>query len=287
MTVINSTNYPILDSNIISSYAMKVTNSIGKSFLDFEAGVWCLPLGHNPIELNNVYKHQTNELTHNGYLYTSPILEEAATKILNITNIDNGDVVFLSSGSEAVEYAIQAAKKIKPNKKGCRLKGYYLSAYGNASSINQDWIEIDDSIDDIDFTQIGYFLFEPGNYSGIVKLPCKELINGIIEKIKANNGIIIIDEVTTGLGRTGKWFGYMHYDLIPDIITIGKGLGNGYPVSSVVFNTGVYTLAYNQGFRYAQSHQNDPLGAKISLKVIDLIKEKNLIPHTCEIGNTL
>ena len=81
--------------------------------------------------------------------------------------------------------------------------------------------------------------------------------------VRENDGKIIANEVTTGIGRTGKWFGYQHYDIEPDLIAIGKGIGNGYPVSIALINERTLRELDRKPFHYSQSHQNDPLRASI------------------------
>jgi len=84
------------------------------------------------------------------------------------------------------------------------------------------------------------------------------------QRVKQADGLIVANEVTTGMGRTGKWFGFQHYDIRPDIVCLGKGLGNGYPVSAVAMGQSIAEKSENSGFRYAQSHQNDPLGCAVA-----------------------
>ena len=76
----------------------------------------------------------------------------------------------------------------------------------------------------------------------MVRFPPVKLVKNITNKIKENNGLVLVNEITTGMGRTGKWFGYQHYGLKPDIISLGKGLGNGYPVSATVLTRQVWEL---------------------------------------------
>ena len=78
--------------------------------------------------------------------------------------------------------------------------------------------------------------------------------------MKLKQGIIIVDEITTGLGRTGKWFGYNHFNLKPDIVVLGKSLGNGYPVSAVIIDNWMIKKNEESGFMHYQSQQNDKLG---------------------------
>jgi acetylornithine aminotransferase len=94
--------------------------------------------------------------------------------------------------------------------------------------------------------------------------------------------LIAVNEITTGMGRTGKWFGFQHYDIQPDIISLGKGLGNGYPVSAVAMRLEVARKLEESGFHYVQSHQNDPLGCSVAKEVIDIFRAEAWV----EKGNT-
>ncbi len=102
-----------------------------------------------------------------------------------------------------------------------------------------------------------------------------------------NKGLVFINEITTGVGRTGKWFGFQHYYLNPDMVAIGKGIGNGYPVSVAALSNRVSGLLEKEAFLYAQSHQNDPLGASLALEVIHTIIDENLLDRSCRLGEKL
>jgi acetylornithine aminotransferase len=132
---------------------------------------------------------------------------------------------------------------------------------------------------------ISDFVFEPGSSSGFVRFPPKALIQNIVKIIQKNNGKIIANEVTTGVGRTGKWFGYQHYDIKPDLIAIGKGIGNGYPVSVAAINEATVGELEMEPLKYAQSHQNDPLGAAIVQEVIREIENNELITKAGQKGS--
>jgi acetylornithine aminotransferase len=98
-----------------------------------------------------------------------------------------------------------------------------------------------------------------------------------VQRVRQAGGLIIVDEITTGMGRTGKWFGFQHYDIQPDIVALGKGLGNGYPVSAVAMKRYVAERLEDSGFHYAQSHQNDALGCAVAKEVIAILREENWI----------
>ena len=81
-----------------------------------------------------------------------------------------------------------------------------------------------------------------------------------LKTVRERGGLILVNEVTTGMGRTGAWFGYNHYPITPDLVCIGKGLGNGYPVSALAINKETAAKLEGGTFKYMQSHQNDPAG---------------------------
>lgn len=105
--------------------------------------------------------------------------------------------------------------------------------------------------------------------------------------VKEQHGLVLVNEVTTGLGRTGEWFGYQHYDISPDIIAMGKGIGNGFPVSVTAFATDVISRLGGKPVMYAQSHLNDPLGAAIAGEVVRTIREERLIERGRKISSIL
>ena len=120
-------------------------------------------------------------------------------------------------------------------------------------------------------------MFEPGSSSGHVRFPPKAFIQNIVKFIRQHDGFIQINEITTGLGRTGKWFGFQHYDIKPDIVSMGKGLGNGYPVSAIAMTPDIIAKLSEMGFYYFQSHQNDPLGCAAAKAVIATLQKENSI----------
>ncbi|MGD9134920.1 MAG: aminotransferase class III-fold pyridoxal phosphate-dependent enzyme, partial [Desulfobacterales bacterium] len=107
--------------------------------------------------------------------------------------------------------------------------------------------------------------------------PPKSFIQNIVNFIRQHDGFIQINEITTGFGRTGKWFGFQHYDINPDMVSMGKGLGNGYPVSAIAMTPEIIAHLSKISFYYYQSHQNDPLGCAVARAVIKLLQEEKII----------
>lgn len=300
--VFNSTGYPMYAADIVRGSGCYVYDRSGKPYLDLESGVWALPLGHCDPDVNNAMHRQIDEMMHSGYKYSQPIVERCAEKLLEISHFDDGGCVFLTSGSEAVEYGVQLANALRPGKHTLCLKGQYLSAYGLCAQRDKgSWEAIewdahdrqtaDDWYDRInhqfDFSQIGVFVFEPGNTSGLTKLPPDNLVAALSRLTEEHHVITVADEVTCGIGRTGKWFGFMHYSIKPDIIAAGKGIGNGYPVSAVIMNGRTVRNAGKSDFHFAQSHQNDPMGCSVIYEVLTKIEREDLLDNAVNMGNHL
>ncbi len=274
----------------------------GMRYIDFESGIWCTALGHCHPRISRVMHAQMDRLIHVGTRYPNSLAENAATEILGIVGIPDGKCIFLSSGSEAVEFAVQAARRVTDKPLLLALADSYLAAYGSAGMQSADeWYRFEWSVcaacphgDECDpecpilrnipFERVGGFVFEPGSASGQVKFPPKPLVQYLANRVKEQRGTIVVNEVTTGMGRTGKWFGFQHYGLEPDMVALGKGLGNGYPVSAVAMAQSIATQLENHGFHYAQSHQNDPLGCAIASEVITVLREEKLIERSRRIG---
>ncbi|MCP4598943.1 MAG: aspartate aminotransferase family protein [Proteobacteria bacterium] len=287
--------YDLLIEDIARAENCYLYDSQDKRYVDLESGVWCMSIGHGNSRIHRAIKEQSARISHAGFVYSNKIVEQAAEDILSLLGFEDGKCVFLSSGSEAVEYGVRVAQSIAYRPLLITMIDSYCGAYGSASRKSEDeWFcldwaecaicpyskECNDQCElwaTIPFNRIGGFLLEPGSSSGLVRFPPKKLIRNIDRVVKQKNGLVIVNEVTTGVGRTGAWFGYQHYGISPDIVAIGKGIGNGYPVSVTAFAPGVIERLGDKPIKYAQSHQNDPLGAAVVREVIRTIREEELI----------
>ena len=282
--------YKQSDKFIVKSENCYVYDSENKQYLDFESGDWAANLGHSNSKINQRIKQQVDKLIHDGLRFKNNESEQLSIKLLDQLGLNGGQSVFLNSGSEAVNLGITIAKNLTGKSKVLKMDCSYISAFGHGhiSANNTDLINIPidnfDEISNLDFSEIAVFVFEPGNSSSLIKYPNTEFIKAIAFEIKKHDGLLMANEVTTGFGRTGKWFGFQYYEYYPDIVSVGKALGNGYPISGVAISSKIAEWFSKSPFRYAQSHQNDALGCAIGLEVINTIEKEDLINQSFEKG---
>lgn len=294
----------ILDA-IVRAENCRLFDEGGRSWLDLESGVWCTPLGHGHPKVIRALTEQLARIGHTGFNYSSPVVDEAATVLLCLLGFENGRCVFLCSGSEAVEYGVRAARSVSERPLFLTMADSYFGAYGSASTRGSDswhvfdWTACGECPDktgcneecphwsSIPFERVGGFLLEPGSSSGLVRFPPEKLVRAIVRTVRESGGLVLVNEVTTGVGRTGRWFGFQHYGITPDVAALGKGIGNGYPVSATLFGPEITRRLGDEPIAYAQSHQNDPLGAAAARAVVGVIEEEELIGRSQELSKQL
>ena len=297
--------HELLLTDIVRARGCRVHDARGRTYVDLESGVWCTSIGHGHPRLLRVLQEQSLQVAHTGFNYASPVIGDAAREILSLLGLDGGRCVFLCSGSEAVEYGVRVAQALTDRPLLMTMTDSYFGAYGSASQRDEDeWLSFDweacagcahsgngyercEHWAAIPFERIGGFLFEPGSSSGLVRFPPEKLIRSIVRRVRDDGGLVLVNEVTTGIGRTGAWFGYEHYGVTPDIVALGKGLGNGYPVSVAALGGEAVRRLGDRPVRYAQSHQNDPLGAAVAREVVRVIGDEGLIEHGRTMGTLL
>lgn len=291
--------HPIFPVNFVRGEACRLFDDEGRAYVDFEAGSWAAVLGHAHPEIQRVLVEQAGRVLHLGVRTPNHLAGEAASQLLDLVGFPEGKASFLSSGSEAVEFAVQAARCVSGGRLCLGLAEAYLSAYGSSKyktpaewhllkSRELETLSDEEILRGIPFEKIGTFVFEPGGGGPLfVRFPRRSLVESLAHRVQEQGGVVVVNEVTTGFGRTGTWFGHEHYSLRPDLIALGKGLGNGYPVSAVLMREAFAGRLERASYYHAQSHQNNPLGCAVALAVLRLLQEGAWIERGAARGASL
>jgi acetylornithine/N-succinyldiaminopimelate aminotransferase len=226
----------------------------GKRYLDFLAGIAVTSLGHaNPVVAAAI-SEQANQLLHVSNFFANPTATEAALKVNALLREATGDVgqlFFTNSGAESNECAIKLARK-----HGGRGRHTVVSAFGSfhgrtlasLAATGQPakhepfhpmpegfkhvaWGDLDAMRSAVDRTVAGV-LIESVQGEGGVNPATTEYLQGIRQICDETGALLMIDEIQTGFARTGKWFGFEHAGVRPDVVTLAKAMGNGMPVGA-------------------------------------------------------
>ncbi|MGG1679774.1 acetylornithine transaminase [Neobacillus sp. NRS-1170] len=221
----------------------------GKSYLDFTSGIGVCNLGHRPKNVEEAVLKQLNQYWHVSNLFQDSTQETAAKMLAEASGLDR--VFFANSGAEANEAAIKLARKATGKTKIITFKdSFHGRTFAAMSATGQDKIKhgfgpMLETFVYVPYNDIEAIKKEIGNDAAAVMIEViqgeggihvgnKEFLLVVQELCKQYGALLIIDEIQTGIGRTGKPFAFQHFDLDPDLITSAKGLGSGFPIGAVI-----------------------------------------------------
>lgn len=221
----------------------------GTEYLDFTSGIGVCNLGHRPEAVETAVKKQLESFWHVSNLFPQSIQEEAAEKLAEAADLDC--VFFANSGAEANEAAIKLARKATGRTKIISfLQSFHGRTFAGMAATGQEKIKqgfgsMLETFVHLPFNDLEAFQNEIRPDTAGVMIEIIQGEGGIhvanpeflkeIEKACMENGVLlIIDEIQTGIGRTGKPFAFQHFGIKPDIITVAKGLGSGLPIGAAV-----------------------------------------------------
>jgi len=248
-------NYGTPSVTFVKGSGTELFDKDGKRYLDFLCGIAVTGLGHSHPRIATAISEQANTLLHVSNLFiTEPQLEVAATldRLINTGNDQPGKILFQNSGAEANEAAMKLARKYQGIGKHGVISAYKsfhgrtmatLAATGQPEKHQPfmplpegfryaEWNNLDSFEQAIEQTT-GAILVEPIQGEGGVNNAGKDFLQGLRKLCDEKGLLLIVDEIQTGLGRTGEWFGFHHAGIKPDIVTMAKGMANGVPIGAV------------------------------------------------------
>ncbi|KON89452.1 acetylornithine aminotransferase [Sporosarcina globispora] len=221
----------------------------GKRYLDFTSGIGVCNLGHRPAAVQKSINEQLNKFWHVSNLFMQEQQEAAAKYLSEAAGMDL--VFFANSGAEANEAAIKLARKAAGRQKIITFQqSFHGRTFATMAATGQDKIkkgygsmletfkyvpfnDINALKDEID-TETAAVMLEIVQGEGGIHIGNQEFLTETEQLCKEYGALLIVDEIQTGIGRTGKAFGFQHFNLAPDIVTSAKGLGSGLPIGAVI-----------------------------------------------------
>jgi acetylornithine/N-succinyldiaminopimelate aminotransferase len=278
----------------------------GAKYLDAISGIGVCGLGHCNSEISKTINRQSQKLIHVSNLFNIKNQELLAKKLCKISKMSSA--FFCNSGSEANETAIKLVRLHANNKnlKNSKIivfdKAWHgrtiatLSATGSSNAqkgfkpllsgfIRCKFNDIDSVKKAISKNNIAAIMLETIQGEGGIRIASDNFLKEIRKITEKKDILLIIDEVQTGMGRTGKWFSYQHSNIKPDIITLAKGLGNGVPIGVCLGNNKVSKLFVPGS--HGSTFGGNPFVCAVASKVIDIINEENLCKQSKIMGDYL
>lgn len=279
----------------------------GREYLDFLSGIAVVSLGHANDEITERIATQAATLNHVSNYFSNEYTQKVAGTInekLSTSTGMNGKVFFSNSGAEANECAIKVAKRFGKHSRHKILtaKGSFhgrtiatLKATGQplkhaAFEPLPDFVKYfdfgdSDSLRDAIDSECVAVMVEVIQGENGVQTASQDFFIQLREICLEHNLVLIVDEVQTGMCRTGKWFAFEHYGLKPDIVTMAKALGNGFPVGACWIRSEIADVM--KPGDHGSTFGGQPLALSVVDKVLEIMERDSIAQHCAQIGETL
>jgi acetylornithine aminotransferase len=273
----------------------------GKEYLDLVAGLAVASVGHSHPRITQAIAEQASRLVHVSNLYATGPQQELAARLAGLTG--GMQSFFCNSGAEAVEAAIKLARKHSGGRYGIVATegGFHGRTFGALSATGQpgkktafeplvpgfthvpydDVAALEGAIDD----KCAAVLIEPIQGEAGVVVPSADYLARVRELCDRAGVLMILDEVQTGIGRTGRWFAYEHSSVEPDIMCLAKGLAAGLPIGACLATPEV-AASFVPG-DHATTFGGGPVQCAAALAVLDVIEDEGLLGNATSVGDAI
>ena len=291
----NTTNHPF-GIEIVSAEGIYLTDSQGKKYIDLISGIAVSNLGHQNMHIKQALQKQLDKHLHVMVFgeFSQEIQNKLAQKLATFLPESLNCLYVVNSGTEANEAALKLAKRATGKTRLISFKGAYhgsthgsLSVSGNEQKkyafrpLLPDVIQLPfddcDALESIDH-QVAGVIIEPIQGDAGVRIPSKEFMAKLRKICDQYCILLIADEIQTGFGRTGKLFSYEHFDIVPDIITIGKAFGGGMPIGGLVTSQKIMSLfTTNPPLGHITTFGGHPMCCAGALASLEVLENENVI----------
>ena len=275
-----------------------VTDTDGNDYIDCAAGIAVNSVGHCHPRVVNAIKAQAEKLIHTSNLYYTEIQARLAERMTKLTGMER--LYLTNSGAESNESAMKLARKVTGKKGFISTKNaFHGRTMGSLSvtwkeAIRQPFEPLIDGVTFVDYGDVNAIagavtadtaavIVEPIQGEGGVNVPPDDYLVAVRELCTERDIVLIVDEVQTGFARTGKWFACEHANIIPDVMTLAKGMGGGFPVGAMMSREAFQFAPGDHG----GTQSGNPLACAAALATIDVIESEHLVEQSRSKGELL
>ena len=296
-------NYGLPPLAITRGQGCRVWDADGREYLDLIAGIAVSSLGHAHPAIVEAVSRQVAEVAHTSNLFLNERAIELAERILALLGTD-GRVFFANSGAEANEAAIKLVRRLQGPGRPVMVaaeRSFHGRTMGSLALTGKESIRAPfapfgltvrfvpygdtDALRAAVDADVAAVFLEPGlGESGVVPAPAGYL-RAAREACDAVGTLLVLDEIQTGIGRTGAWFAHQAEAVRPDVLTLAKGLGGGLPIGACV-GLGATGAGFAKG-DHGSTFGGNPVACAAALAVLDTIERDGLLAHVTEVGEHL
>lgn len=292
--------YPLFDINIVKGKGCHVWDDKGTEYLDLYGGHAVISIGHAQPHYVEMISRQVAELGFYSNSVINNLQKEVAKCLGEISGYDDYSLFLINSGAEANENALKLAsfhngrtRVISFNKAFHGRTSLAVEVTNNPkiiAPINDNnhvtYLELNDIEAvkaELSKGDVCAVIIEGIQGVGGIKVPTNEFMQQLREACTQTGTILVLDEIQSGYGRSGKFFAHQHAGIRPDIITVAKGIGNGFPMGGVLISP-MFTPVYGQlGTTFGGNH----LACAAAIAVLDVMKQENLVDNAAKVGTYL
>jgi len=290
--------YPLYNVTPVSAEGILVTDDKGQTYHDFYGGHAVISIGHSHPHYVKRLKDQLDQIGFYSNSIKNPLQEALATKLGQLSGCEDYNLFLCNSGAEANENALKMASfhtgksRVIAFKNGFHGRTSAAVAATDNAKINAP-INQQQKVAFLPFNDLEAFQMEieKGDVCGVIleaiqgvgglDEPSTEFYQQVAALCKANEVVLIADEVQSGFGRSGKFFGFQHHDIEPDIISIAKGMGNGFPVGGILIHKNINASHGLLGTTFGGNH----LACAATMAVLEVLEEESLIENAKNLEN--
>ncbi|MDH3711500.1 MAG: aminotransferase class III-fold pyridoxal phosphate-dependent enzyme [Cyclobacteriaceae bacterium] len=292
--------YPLFDLTPVSATGCELATADGSQYLDLYGGHAVISVGHSHPHYINCLTRQLEQLVFYSNSVQSPLQKELAHRLTAYSGYTDYKVFLVNSGAEANENALKLASFSNGRSKVVAFSGSFHGRTAGALAVTDNpklrapintqdqvlihpWNQIEGLEQVLSNRDVSAVIIEGIQGISGIHVPSPDFMQQLRDLCDGYGTYLILDEIQSGYGRTGKFFAHQHTGIKADIITMAKGMGNGFPIGGVLISPDFEAVPGQLGTTFGGNH----LGCTAGLAVLDILEREKLLDNAASIGTYL